>query len=79
MTLTAILLASILSALMAFMLGALLLDTFSAIRGRGALRGSPRGARRRRAPVPVRSRQTRVSNQRITIQGRTQTGLAPWR
>lgn len=60
MTLTAILLASIVSALMAFMLGALLLDTFSAIRGRVAVGGSPQGARRQLAPVPVRSRPTRV-------------------
>ena len=59
MTLTALLLLSILAALMAFMLGALLLNVFSAIRGRAAAGGSACGALPQLAPVRVRSLPTR--------------------
>jgi hypothetical protein len=55
----ALLLLSILAALMPFMLGALLLDAFSAMRGRTAAGGSACGALPQLAPVPVPSRPTR--------------------
>jgi hypothetical protein len=54
MTLAALLLLSILAALLAYMLGALLLEIFWAPRRTAAARGSPCGALRQLAPVRSR-------------------------
>jgi hypothetical protein len=58
MTITAMILLSILIALLAFVLGALVLEAFWAIRSRATARGSPCLAfpTKMLAPVPVRSR-----------------------
>jgi hypothetical protein len=59
MTNAALILLSILVALLTFVLGALLLDAFRALRRTAVAGGSPCGAHRQLAPVPVRSRSTR--------------------
>lgn len=54
MTITATFLLAMLTALLTFLLGSLVLEAFWAIRGKAAAGGSPCEALRQLAPVPVR-------------------------
>jgi len=75
MTLAALLLLSILAALIAFMLGTLVLEAFWAFRSRAVDRSVLLGSLPQPAPVPVPARSRLARRREKPVRGSTGTGF----